>query len=576
MLRNNQYNISRLLCQINVVVQRTYVSKIRRTRMSVNTKTELSVQTSPECNNGSDVHFEEPINAYFLKCQIGSHHRRWSGVLEQHPELKTVKRQDAANTVNALKKLNFDIEAIITKPLILCQNALTIENRYEVLHECGFQPITLTMLTKFVTVINKTVSMLKSYGYIPLEVNILENLCNCFSNAEISVKNFKDLNDGMQIKYLRECILNAYLKQRLDMNEDDIKKLWRVYHRVRHRSFKSVQSVVQVLLEELEFPKMRIIKNAFLLHGDAENIRRIINEIPSIDGHDIRDIAYRRPKVLMSSCDGLLKTLEYVKAYGISESAVTKCLEILTLGSNTVLERLKDLHAIEEFKVLGTNPRVLRLVHYQNKARLRLEYLNQLKMRCASLHILSGGSEKFAKFAREGTDHTKGRDVVVYLANILKKDENDLRALLARHPNWCHIPVLHVKQCLDFLRSKKFKISAIYENVHLLLYPIQRIEEKLMQLQTPEFLEELQMPVKSILYLDNNELLTLILYLIESEFHFTGDGIWTEQQTQPVENFNNLLPDFPEGVKKVYKYGMKPSGTNNTAVCRADTIFARN
>jgi len=70
---------------------------------------------------------------------------------------------------------------------------------------------------------------------------------------------------------------------------------------------------------------------------------------------------------------------------------------VLTLGPETVLERLRDLQEIEEFQVLGTNPRVLRLVHYQNKARLRLDYLNQLRVRCASLHILSCGSEAFAK-----------------------------------------------------------------------------------------------------------------------------------------------------------------------------------
>jgi len=78
-------------------------------------------------------------------------------------------------------------------------------------------------------------------------------------------------------------------------------------------------------------------------------------------------------------------------------------------------------------------------------------------------------------------------------------------------------------------------------------------------LQVTEALEELQLPVPDMHALNNNEILTLILYLIESEFHFTGDGIWTEQHTHHVENFNNLLPDFPESLNKVYKYGVKPS-----------------
>lgn len=76
------------------------------------------------------------------------------------------------------------------------------------------------------------------------------------------------------------------------------------------------------------------------------------------------------------------------------------------------------------------------------------------------------------RFARDGSDRTKGRDIVVFLSNIFAKDEQELRLLLSRHPNWCHIPVLHVKQCLEYLLSKKFKQEDILKNIHLLLYPM--------------------------------------------------------------------------------------------------------
>jgi len=78
---------------------------------------------------------------------------------------------------------------------------------------------------------------------------------------------------------------------------------------------------------------------------------------------------------------------------------------------------------------------------------------------------------------------------------------------------------------------KKFKVNEIFANIHLLLYPIKRIEEKMLLLQSPDAQEDLQLPVANFDSLINNEILTLILYVIESEFHFTGDGIWTEQHT---------------------------------------------
>lgn len=89
-------------------------------------------------------------------------------------------------------------------------------------------------------------------------------------------------------------------------------------------------------------------------------------------------------------------------------------------------------------------------------------------------------------------------------------------------------------------------------------------------MHTPEFLEELQI-TQRFKDISKNEILTLVLYLIESEFHFTGDGIWTEHHIQHVENFNNLLPDFPESLNKIYKYGMKPSTGTTIAAAKGDS-----
>ncbi|XP_017870604.1 PREDICTED: uncharacterized protein LOC108618875 [Drosophila arizonae] len=514
----------------------------------------------PIKSSGLERTTQDSLNPSYLARTLGSSYRTWAQALEKHPELKTVKRKDLLNSYHTLKSLNYSVDDIVTKPMIIYYNASTLANRHSVLIECGFQNITIPTLFKYVTVINKPIDMLKAHNCIPYDVNVPERLMKCFTTVQLNNFHLQEhLDESVPLKALRQNLLNAYLRERLQMEDADLQKMWRVYGRVRHKSFRSVQDIVELLTTVFKFPAERLRKNSFLLHGDADNVRRILKEIPTINDQDIRDIGYRRPKILMSTCDGLKQTLEHVKSFGIKEDAVLRCLEVLTLGPDTVLERLRDLNEIEQFQVLGSNPRVLRLVHYQNKARLRLDYLNQLRVRCASLHILSCGSEAFAKFARDGSDRTKGRDIVIYLGNILEKDEQLLRNVLSRHPNWCHIPVIHIKQCLEYLLSKKFKLEDIFQNIHLLLYPIKRIEEKLLLLQTPEIMEELQLPVPNVHALENNEILTLILYLIESEFHFTGDGIWTEQHTHHVENFNNLLPDFPESLNKVYKYGVKPA-----------------
>ncbi|XP_030374963.1 transcription termination factor 5, mitochondrial isoform X2 [Scaptodrosophila lebanonensis] len=524
------------------------------------TKKRENVKPPKAPTKESELPVDESLNPGYLTRTLGSNYRVWAAALEKHPELRTVKRKDLQNAFNALKSLNYSVDDIVTKPMIMYYNASTLSNRHSVLLECGLQEISIPTLFKYVTVINRPINILKSYRYIPYDLNVSRKLAASFTDVELPKHLHESVDEIIPLKTLRQTLLNEYLSRRLQMSDEDLAKMWRVYGRVRHKSFQSVQDTIELLTKELNFPDERLRKNIFLLHADADNVRRILQEIPTIDDMDIKQIGFRRPKILMSSCDSLKQTLEHVRAFGIRENAIMRCLEVLTLGPDTVLERLRDLNEIEEFQVLGTNPRILRLVHYQNKARLRLDYLNQLKVRCASLHILSCGSEAFAKFARDGSDRTKGRDIIFYLSNLMFKDQQLLRDLLSRHPNWCHIPLLQVKQCLEYLLSKKFSIDDIFHNIHLLVYPIKRIEEKLFLLQSSDYFEELQLPnVSDVNALSNSQILTLILYLIESEFHFTGDGIWTEQHSHHVENFNNLLPDFPESLNKVYKYGVKPA-----------------
>ncbi|XP_065361220.1 transcription termination factor 5, mitochondrial [Calliphora vicina] len=552
MFRQHPNQLQLFVRQIVATIPRYYAtSKSKPASATINSNKDDEVVFSPE------------LGASFFSKNIGATYWKWHAILDKHPELKSLKSKDVVNTMNTLRKFNFTLDDILTKPMILYTNELTLENRYSVFKECGFKVVTISLLSKYVAAMNRSVATLKSLGHIPYNMNVIEQLRQTFTDIDVNIYTDYACNESLELKILRQHILNYYLQQRLHMSMEEIERLWKVYSRLKHKSFHSVQKMVKVLLDELKFPRDRIAKNGFILHGDADNVRRIIKEIPTIDGQDIREILLRRPKIMMSSCDALLATLQHVKSFGIGEDAILRCLEVLTLGPDTVLERLRDLNEIEEFQVLNTNPRVLRLVHYQNKARLRLDYLNQLKVRCASLHILSCGSQAFVKFARDGSDRTKGCDIVVYLANIMDKPEHDVRNLLSRHPNWCHIPATQVKQCYEFLLSKEFTITDIYKNIHLLLYPTKRIDEKLKQLQTPEFLQDLQIN-RSLKNLSNNEILTLVLYLIESEFHFTGDGIWTEQHTQHVENFNNLLPDFPESLNKIYKYGVKPAGSTTT------------
>jgi hypothetical protein len=172
------------------------------------------------------------------------------------------------------------------------------------------------------------------------------------------------------------------------MTNEDINKLWKVYTRLRHRSLDSIVKVIDLLLNELNFSKDRIIKNGFLLYASAENINKIISLVPAIANVPMKEFILQRPKVAMQNAESIKKIINHITAFDIPEDRILKCVEILTLGPETVYERLMQLKRVKEFNVLCSHPRILRLIHYQNKAKTRLEYLKQMKVKCASLHIL--------------------------------------------------------------------------------------------------------------------------------------------------------------------------------------------
>uniref|UniRef100_A0A1A9X216 Transcription termination factor 5, mitochondrial n=1 Tax=Glossina brevipalpis TaxID=37001 RepID=A0A1A9X216_9MUSC len=499
------------------------------------------------------------LDAPFFANNIGSNISKWRTILKKYPNLKSMKQKDVLSTVEVLKKLNYNVDDIILKPIILTIGEHSVENRYHILKECGCNNVTISLLSRYIVAMNKNVATLKSLNHIPYDLDVIEKLRRTFTDVDIKLPKNSPCNENIEIKVLRQHFVNYYLEQRLDFSQDNIQKLWKAYGRIKHKSFYSLQKMIKILIEDLKFSPERISKNAFTLYADFRNVERILKEIPSINGENMQEILYKRPKIMMSPCSALMTILKHIKDHGIKEDAILKCPEVLTLGPDTILERLRDLNKVEQLQVLNSNPRILRLIHYQKKARLRLEYLNQIKMRCISLHILSCTSGAFVKFARDGEDRTRGRDIVGYLAHVLEKEEPSIRDLMSRHPNWCHIPILHIKHCYEFLLNKKFSKADIYDNVHLLLYPIKRIEEKLRLLCSTKFLQQLQLDVNGPL--SNKNTLALALYLIESDYHFTGDGVWAEHYGQQVENFKNLLPDFPETVNTDYRYGVKPAAT---------------
>lgn len=480
-------------------------------------------------------------------------------LLKEHPALRCTKKfdlEDVKESADFLLRENFTRNDIKERPLTLLINKLTIQNRKEIFQECSFnEPFQLLLYAKFVTILNKQVNILRAYNYFPQDIDMVERLCS-FLDAPIDKSNFSNI-DEIPLGSVREMIIGEYLKSRLALKQVDVNKIFEVYSRLKNKSLNNLVRNIDLLENNFKLSHEKIISNGFVLHAEPDNMLKILEIVPTIGDEPIRDIIMKRAKLLMTKAESMRKIIDEIVSFGIDEKGILRCLEILTLGPDTVFNRLAQLTAVKEFEVLKSNPRILRLIHYQRKAKSRLDYLKQLKINCISLHVLSSASTTFEKYAREGVDKSKGCDLVTYLAQFFTTKENDVRKVLLKNPHWCHVPSLKAKQCIEFLVYKNFTHQEIFENLLICLYPQPKIESKLNALIEWRK-ENTNVYGINLNKISNKQLLSLCLYFIEAEFHFSGDGIWDVTKPESKIDFTSQsLPELPTDLMKDYRYGKK-------------------
>lgn len=72
----------------------------------------------------------------------------------------------------------------------------------------------------------------------------------------------------------------------------------------------------------------------------------------------------------------------------IPDSQIRRAINVYHLSPKTVQARLDALKSTPEFEVLMNNNRVLHLIVHLHRAKSRLAFLRDVKMKCASLLVL--------------------------------------------------------------------------------------------------------------------------------------------------------------------------------------------
>lgn len=454
----------------------------------------------------------------------------------KHPVINKLEEDHIRKIVQTVHELGFAKEILLEEPQLFGILPVTLKYRFQVLTECGIKYISPDLIKSYLPIIKqRPIGNLKKSGLIPSNVNVENRLATYMTQWPTSLTNYIWENvNKLSLYTIRLKIIQRYLELLLDLTHEEFYRGIETYPTVKHRPLEVINESLTILQSQIMMPTHKIKTNMYLVHADPENLKNILIKFRYIGGIDIKEVIRLHPKIAMKNYDTLVEIRKILKEYNIGDEAQRRCFDIYTLSSNTVRERLEKAKSIPEFNTFYQHPRFLKMIHYNNTAIRRLQKLYSNNKKCLSLNILSGSSAHYETFEKAPGDRLgKGKDLLFCISQALGKKykSNDIRNVIKRHPFWINIPLVQVKYVYQKL-SNEFTPEDIYENCPILLYPWNKIKDILvifkkceMQIPIPNCHENID---KS--KLNNSQILSLVLYALEKNHYFTGNGVWVEEK----------------------------------------------
>ncbi|KAJ8974861.1 hypothetical protein NQ317_001959 [Molorchus minor] len=427
-------------------------------------------------------------------------------------------------SIESCKKIGYKNEEILANPGLLRTHPLELEQHYLSLEEGGFNSLKPNILARARYYMKRQINRLKARNIICITTDVPQNFLKYIEDKELVEKIPLIYNsDYLGWNEVHFKILQSFLKFKLEATDDEIIKLFRTHKMIKNKSFRVIQENI-ALAEDLGFERRKILKFGYLIHNYPKYTKTVLTDFSNLAGADMRTAMRQYPKLIMASPKNIVKIYGILKEFEIDDDIIKQQMNVFCMSPETVRLRLEEINRILDLRVLLKHPRILSLVVHHNRARSRLSFLQQLQIKCASLAILrSDSKECFDEYVREGKDINKPSDVIYTLKNMFSMDINDVKKKIAAHPYYLQVPIKDMQDAYDYLIARHFKKENIFKVLHIILYPVDKIEISLGELQTSkEFKFESLSQVKK---------LRLVLYLIEKEHHFTGNGIWRKCNT---------------------------------------------
>ncbi|XP_012057781.1 PREDICTED: uncharacterized protein LOC105620913 [Atta cephalotes] len=435
---------------------------------------------------------------------------------------------------NCLMCQKYDIKMDSIEKLHYClklQN-YTLEHRINVLKELGVPVINISLLNHIHYHFHTELSKFKNKVNIPAEQNIAANIFGDEVSEYIS-----KLHDTLTVQeYYQTCLL--YCKNRVfNLSYLDDKILLHSY--IKIKSIRMIAETLEILRLDLHYDEKMIKNNPSVIIASADNIRLLLNSSTNALGMPIVTFLRKYPSILFQDAVNVIRLLKLFKKYEIPDKYVKKCMNVFLISYEDFQERLEMIKQHPDLNLWYKHPRILQLVYRIKQTKQRIEYINIMdSWKWAQPQTFLSSNSAVDKSLQTGLVSSKKNLKHIFIQEL----GVDKSKLLMRHQHWKMAAFNDIMQMLKYLK-KHFTINEICSNIHIVLYKQSRVKKVLADLK--------QQYSQNIEYsFTNSQYLALCLYILEKNNHFTGDGVWINEQNTKEQSLKkrNIIEKFDNNI----------------------------
>ncbi|XP_018395734.1 PREDICTED: uncharacterized protein LOC108774188 [Cyphomyrmex costatus] len=243
------------------------------------------------------------------------------------------------------------------------------------------------------------------------------------------------------------------------------------------------------------------------------------------------------PSILLQDAVNVKQLLMLFKKYEIPDKSVKKCMNIFQISNESFQERLEIIKQHPDLNMWYKHPRILQIICRIKQTKQRLEYINIMNsLKWAQPQIFLTSNTEVDKSLQTGLVSTRKSLQHIFIQELGVDKSN----LLMRHQHWKMTAFIDIVHMLKYLK-KHFKINEICSNIHIVLYEQSRVKKVLADLK--------QQYSKGTEYsFTNSQYLALCLYMLEKNNHFTGDGVWINEENMKEQSLKkrNTIEKFDD------------------------------